>query len=393
MKFFTLFLLIFFCVGYSFPGTSGQNKSVLAPETLKINQLQIIASHNSYHLKTEPAIFRFLSFIHALGILPSSYNPQYIDYSNASLTEQLDKYGLRGLELDVWNDPEGNRFYKRAGRKFVWKKASSKIAALQPPGFKILHIPDFDFNTTNYTFKDALQEIKKWSEAHPNHLPVFINIETEVSAPGNQIHMLRGLAKAAPFDSTAANNLDKEVKDVFGEKLNGVITPDEVRSNYTTLEQAALAGNWPTLASARGKIIFIIDADGQSGNVYKAGHSSLQGRAMFVYSKPGEAEAAFVIANDPVKEHERIQQLVKQGYILRTRSDENTWEARQGDYSRINAAFTSGAQIVSTDYYRPDPRAGKHGWTNYHVQFFSNTMARVDSISGASLINAPITEQ
>jgi hypothetical protein len=352
-----------------------------SPYEIKINQIQVIASHNSYHLRTAPAVLRFLRFLYSLGALPQDLDPKGIDYNNATLTEQLDKYGVRGLELDVWNDPEGGRFYHRAVKKYCWQNTASKIEELKKPGFKILHIPDIDFNPTNYTFVSAITEIKKWSDAHPNHLPVFINVETETASPGDIKSYLKGFAKAAPFDTVAANELDREIKSVFGEQLKGVITPDEVRGNYPTLEKAALAGNWPTLSSARGKVIFIVDGDGNSSDVYRSGHPSLQGRAMFVYSPAGTPEAAFVICNGAKEEYKDIQKYVQKGYIIRTRSDAGTTQAREGDYSSMKAAFSSAAQIVSTDYYRPDKRAGKKGWTDYHVQFPDGKMARLDSIS------------
>jgi len=399
--FFPLFLLLIILMSFSNhrKTTTGSypkplyeiqtGKELVTDETfdarLKINQLQIIASHNSYHLKTDPAVFRFLTGLYKAHLLPADLNPEGIDYTNAPLTEQLEKYGVRGMELDIWNDPDGGRYYDRMGRSFVFKSVGSRVAALKQPGFKLIHIPDFDFLSTNPTLVDALKEIKRWSDAHPNHLPLFINLETEVSTPGDEIKILKRLTHAAPFDSLAAENLDREVKSVFGETLEGVITPDQVRGNFTTLEQAVLAGNWPTVKTAAGKIIFIIDGDGTSGDVYRKGHPSLKGRALFVYSEPGTPEAAFVIRNEPVPKFADIQQRVKQGYIVRTRSDDGTRQARIGDYTDMNAALSSWAQIISTDYYRPDPRAGTKGWTNYHVQLPGGGIARADSISAPEI--------
>jgi hypothetical protein len=142
-----------------------------------------------------------------------------------------------------------------------------------------------------------------------------------------------------------------------------------VRGKYPTLEQAVLADNWTRLGEARGKVVFIIDAGDDINNLYKHAHPSYKGRAMFVYTNPGTPEAAFVICNDPIKDMPRIQDCVKKGYIVRTRADEGTAQARTGDCTMRNAALSSGAQIVSTDYYRPDPRAGKKGWTYYMVNY------------------------
>ena len=261
------------------------------------------------------------------------------------------------------------------------------------PGFKIIHISDFDFNSTNATFKGALQEIKKWSDAHPDHLPVFINVETKTDATGDVIHQLHKLAKSAPFDSAAVDALDMEVKSVFGNDLNGVITPDQVRGTYVSLEQAVLAGHWPTLREARGKVVFVIDAGGDVRNVYRKGHPSYSGRAMFVYSDPGTPEAAFVICNDPFSDYARIQQCVKQGYIVRSRCDGETVQARKGDYTQMYKAMTSWAQIISTDYYKPDARAGTKGWSTYQVKFANGELVRIDSISAEGKTNIGLVKE
>jgi hypothetical protein len=51
-------------------------------------------------------------------------------------------------------------------------------------------------------------------------------------------------------------------------------------------------------------------------------------------------------------------------FIVRTRSDAGTIEARNNDYRRFNAAWQSGSQIISTDYYKPDKR-----FSDYQVKF------------------------
>ena len=107
---------------------------------------------------------------------------------------------------------------------------------------------------------------------------------------------------------------------------------------------------------------------------------------MFLYSDAGNPETAFILLNDPVKSETIIQQRVAEGYMVRTRSDENTDEARTGDYSKMIAAFASGAQIISTDYYRPDPRGLAHdsGWTDFQVKFPGNELARINNISASN---------
>jgi hypothetical protein len=347
-------------------------------DSLKINQVQVIASHNSYHKKTDSAVFQFMVKLDSLGLLPSQYDPKGIDYSHLPLQEQLSNYPVRGLEIDIYNDPNGGQFYNQQGRYYASEPVASGIDELKQPGFKVLHIPDFDFVSTNVTFKSALSSIYNWSIAHPNHIPIFINIETKEETVADAAPQISGLTHSIPFDASAADNMDVEIKSVFGDNLDKVITPDKMRGSYPTLEAAALAGNWPRLSEARGKVIFIMQGTAES--VYKSGHPSLQGRAMFVYSNTGTPEAAFVIMNDPQKKTQ-IQTLVSKGYMVRTRADDGTTQARVGDYGDMNAAFDGWAQIVSTDYYRADPRAGTTGWTDYHVAFPNGELARINGVS------------
>jgi hypothetical protein len=75
---------------------------------------------------------------------------------------------------------------------------------------------------------------------------------------------------------------------------------------------------------------------------------------MFIYGQPGASETAFVIRNEPQGNEEEIRALTEM-YMVRTRTDAGTLEARSQDYSRYNAVMRSQAQIITTDYYRADP--------------------------------------
>jgi hypothetical protein len=152
------------------------------------------------------------------------------------------------------------------------------------------------------------------------------------------------------FTSATFDALDAEIRSVFPPEE--VITPDDVRGHYDTLNEAVLAGNWPTLASARGKVIFLMDQKAV-GPVYLEGHPSLRGRLIFTNSGPGLPDAAFIERNDgPASE---ITKLVRDGYLIRTRTDADTKEARSNDTSRRDVMIASGAQILSTDYPVNEP--------------------------------------
>ena len=72
---------------------------------------------------------------------------------------------------------------------------------------------------------------------------------------------------------------------------------------------------------------------------------------MFPNVGKDDPNAAFFIMNDPKTEGEEITERVKAGFMVRTRADADTREARTQDYSRLKAAIASGAQLISTDYY------------------------------------------
>jgi hypothetical protein len=65
-----------------------------------------------------------------------------------------------------------------------------------------------------------------------------------------------------------------------------------------------------------------------------------------------------MIINDPIGQLHEIQRLVRAGYMVRTRADADTREARNNDLGRRDAAFASGAQAISTDYYLPATHFG-----------------------------------
>lgn len=331
---------------------------------------------------TTDTVFAFLLTVQAL--LPPQYDPTTLDYDHLPLETQMNQYGVRGLELDIYNDPNGTAFADRFVNSYVGLPLASGIPGLSQPGMKLLHIKDVDYNSHHPTFKSALQAIQAWSQANPNHLPLFVNVEAKSDSPGDDPFLAtQGFTPAPDWDATSAEALEQEIRDVFGPDLNGLFTPDLLKGSFGSLKDAALQGNWPTLGASRGKIIFIMEGDAVP--FYKQGHPSLSGRAMFVYDNPGQPEAAFVILNDARADSAQIRSLVEQGYIVRTRCDAATSEARNGDYSGMNAAFASGAQILSTDYYRPDPRAGQPGWTDYQVKFPGGFIGRKNPVNAGNI--------
>jgi hypothetical protein len=329
-------------------------------DTLKINQIQVIGSHNSYRHNIEPDLYNFIQAKDTTRSLKG------LQYTHISLTDQLNK-GLRQLEIDVQGDPQGGKFVHPKGLDIVKsQEAYDPNGEMKKPGFKVFHMIDIDFRTSCYTLQGCLAELKKWSDANPDHVPVFITLE-----PKDDDSYLG--TKAEKFTSELFDALDKELRKGLGNKL---ITPDMVRGKYKTLEEAVLNNNWPTLKKAKGKFLFILDNNGAKRDLYALNHPSLKGRAVFINAEPGKPEAATIFRNNP--EDAAIADLVKKGYIIRTRADADTKEARANDYTHFNAAKTSGAQIITTDYYLPSTFFN----SPYQIKYDDGTYVRVDPVNG-----------
>ena len=323
-----------------------------SPDTaIKINQIQVIGTHNSYHAGISP---------NEAKVWQAKYADAYkgLDYQHPPLPRQLDA-GVRQIELDVYADTKGGLYAHPSGPGIA---AAAGLPADPPfdpngimmkPGFKVMHVQDVDYRSNCQPFTACLQQVREWSHAHPEHIPIFILVETKQGAPKDL-----KLTEPEPFTTATFDALDAEIRSVF--PASEMITPDEVRGSYGTLNQAILAGNWPSLASARGKVIFLMDQR-SVGPVYLVDHPSLRGRAIFTNAAPGEPDAAFTELNDgPAAE---IAALVRKGYLVRARTDADTKQARTNDTTTRDAMMASGAQILSTDYPVHEPAR----WEGHYV--------------------------
>jgi len=70
--------------------------------------------------------------------------------------------------------------------------------------------------------------------------------------------------------------------------------------------------------------------------------------------------AAYLTLNEALTDTDHITRDVKAGFLVRTRADADTVEARKNDTARREKALASGAQYVSTDYMEPDTRFGPY---------------------------------
>ncbi len=331
-----------------------------------VNQIQVIGSHNSYHAGFAPSEHKYLE-------MKSPQTLRGLDYKHAPLGDQLTG-GVRQVEIDIYNDPEGGRFAHPAIVKAV---AAAGLPAdpdfdpnheMSKPGFKVMHVQDLDERVTCHTFVSCLTAIHTWSGQHPRALPIFILVETKEGKPRE----MPNAPNADVFTPAIFDAVDAEIRSVF--KPSEMITPDEVRGSAATLNAAIRTGGWPNLQHARGRVIFLLDQR-HASPIYAQGHPSLKGRLIFTNAVPGEPEAAFTEENDGTPT--TIDALVKQGYLVRTRTDEGTEQARTNDTSGRDQALSSGAQMLSTDYPLSEPSS----WTGYSVGLPGGIVARCNPVN------------
>ncbi|MFN3997347.1 phosphatidylinositol-specific phospholipase C1-like protein [Algoriphagus sp.] len=326
----------------------------------KLNETQVIGSHNSYKSAMPAPILEYLNKINPTAA-------QTLEYVHLPLSEQLN-LGLRNLELDVFHDPMGGKYSNPkalemlpTGTIFDTKKE------LEEPGLKLFHVQDLDVQSHHLLFKNALLELKSWSDQNSDHHPIFVLI----NAKDGQVPMT---ISPLSFTGTALDSIDLEVRTYLG--MDKLITPDQVRGKYESLEKAVLAGNWPKIDAVRGKFLFVLDENEEKIRRYLGEKPKLKNAVLFVNLKEGNPEAGFRIINDPISNESYIQDLVRKGYIIRTRADSDTKEARTGDYTKFEKAKASGAQVISTDYYVPSSLFP----SDYSVNFENKTFERANPI-------------
>ncbi len=285
-------------------------------DLLRLNHLQAEGTHNSYHLRPENVIDAW-------------------DYEHAPLGEQLQSQGVRKVELDINWDPEIGRF-------------------------RVYHIDIVDARSSCDLLLDCLVELRVFSDGHPGHHPIFVQIEPKAGFETMSIE-------------EAANALDREIRAVFPPEL--IITPDLVRGDATTLAEAISTRGWPTLAEVRGRTLFFLDCGRDFCLGYANGGVDLSGRVAFVDSEPGDSFAAVAVINTPGAE---VRAAVEAGFLVRTRAISMP-EALDADQATLAAeldlALSSGAHMISTDV--PVARAD----VALHVEIPGGTPSRCNPIT------------
>ncbi|PHH64677.1 hypothetical protein CDD81_4118 [Ophiocordyceps australis] len=303
----------------------------------RINEMQVVGTHNSYHV---PLVGKELSQL-------KRHRGRWwnLQYSHLPLDQQLKRQQVRSLELDVRPDPWGGRFAIPYISTLTpkWQSSDNRLFG---PGSKVLHIPDIDYRSNCVLFTDCLLHIRNYLDNHPAPVPIIVLLEARDSHP-LYLPVFATVPSRKTWMPDLYDALEHEIRSVF--LPDRLLTPDMVRMEGLTLEQSILWRGWPTVQSARGRVMFVVDGFGESRRAYLKHRPNLEGRLMFTVSKPGKADCTFLKINNP-KNVGHIRSLVKKGYLVRTRADKPVSTVLKCSTKRRTQAFESGAHIVSTDF-------------------------------------------
>ncbi|MCD4827261.1 MAG: hypothetical protein K8Q99_05745 [Acholeplasmataceae bacterium] len=273
----------------------------LDDETIRLNDIQMIASHNSYK-KIGPAIGRFF-----VGLGDSFEEARALNYGYKNITEQLEA-GVRSFELDV-------RYRNQS--------------------FELTHVPLVDSSSQAVSFELLLEEIYLFSSHQTGHIPIIILLEIK----DDWMILDPQLEK---MDQEAFILFDELIKEQIKDHL---FQPSDMLIGDDTLKEIIMNQGWPSLTELLNKVIFVMHPDSYN-QIYFDIDDSLSSQAMFIgsyYSENPEEYASFFVQNDV--DIDLIKTLVDQNYMVRTRMDTQLIF----DEQRYLDAIESGAQILTTD--------------------------------------------
>ena len=182
-------------------------------------------------------------------------------------------------------------------------------------------------------------------------------MEAKGSHPADESKALKrlGFKKCIPFDRRAFLDLEQEISATLSP--DQIFKPSDFKKSYSSLQGRVVAEGWPLLEEVRGKFIFILE--GNNKHLYRTFERPL----FFQYGNKSDDNTVFLLRNNAIASEREIRELTSD-FIVRTRSDAGSVESRSNNYDTWNAALRSGAQIISTDYYKADER-----WSSYKIGF------------------------
>jgi len=264
-------------------------------DVLRWNHVQTKGTHNSYHLEPDVPL-----------------DPSHV-YSHPTLTDQLELYDVRQVELDVHLTESGE--------------------------WQVFHLAVLDEETTCLAFVDCLSELKAWSDGNGWHLPLMVWIEPKDELDG----VADGLSL---IDEASLLALDDAIREVWPEER--LFRPDDLRGTHATLPDAVAEG-WPTLETMRGRAVFALLDSGAHRERYLAPSDVLEGRVMFVDAGSPEDPFAALFKDGS---DDQVGAWIDAGFVVTVNGSaagDDDAEAEAADAGKLAA----GAHHVATDLASP----------------------------------------
>ncbi|MDY0277206.1 MAG: Ca2+-dependent phosphoinositide-specific phospholipase C [Acholeplasma sp.] len=268
----------------------------------KFNEIQLLASHNSYKKKITGLGKTFVS------LAAGKKEGEALLYENKTLTEQLNS-GIRSFELDV---------------------------RLRGNEFEITHVPLADNKSIAVSLKLAFEEIALFSNRNDSHIPIIIILEIK-----DDFMFLDPFLKSIGNEELSL--LNDLVLEQFGDSL---YKPSDVIRNNQTLNQTIKTNGWDSLNQMLGDVMVVVHA-GKYAKLYDETFTDIKDANLFIsgYKEDKDNDnVAFIIHND--LNVESIKSLVSENLIVRTRIDSEL----DFDKENFEKAVNSHAQILTSDF-------------------------------------------
>lgn len=284
---------------------------------LRLNQVQGRGSHNSYHQAPDKPL-----------------DPSWV-YTQPTLTDQLERYGVRQLELDLHLNDEGS--------------------------LEVFHIPAADDGTSCPIFVDCLREICRWSAEHSSHAPLMIWLEPKDDVDGaNGYQSLVGQTSV----------IEQEIRAVFA--ADQLYSPDEWKRGNAQLGEATAELGAPTLAETRGKVLFGLLDGSEQREAYLAETPDLSGRLLFPDTDgPDDSFAALRKDASP----EETAGLLAAGLVVTSNVDSADGSPEE-NLAQRDAQLAGGVNFAASDSVVPD--------ADYWMELPGGTPLRCNPVSAST---------
>lgn len=274
-------------------------------DVIRLNQIQMLGTHNSYHITSV-----------------EDDTPSEINYTHPPILEQLENYGVRQLELDIWE----------TGQNL----------------FRCIHLLFIDEKSHCDNIRDCLTVAKTWSDANPTHAPIVLIIEIK-QAFEVDYDDVQGI-----MDSGFYTRLHQMFTEVLG--ADRIITPDSVRGSHATLREALATDGWPTLGDVRGKFMLILNTTSERAGLRDAYLQQFPGLkdALMFAKEVDDTYGSVVELNRATRDADAIATALANNYMVRGAADAIGWDdATIAELAPVTASY--GVHWINTDFLTTQP--------------------------------------